>query len=42
MKQVVQAILAIALVALGMAGLYFKVEYSGWVLAGGLMVAIAG
>lgn len=33
-------LLAIALVALGLLGLWFKVEYSGWVLFTGLMVAI--
>lgn len=33
-------LLPIALVALGMAGLYFKVEYSGWVLAVGLLAAL--
>jgi hypothetical protein len=27
----------VALVLAGMAGLYFKIEYSGWVLAVGLL-----
>jgi hypothetical protein len=28
-----------AIIAIGMAGLYFKVEYSGWVLFTGCMCA---
>lgn len=40
MKIIAKAILAVSLVALGMVGLYFKVEYSGWVLAVGLLVAL--
>lgn len=31
---------SIGLVAMGMAGLYFKVEYSGWVLCVGLLAAL--
>ena len=32
--------LVILLIAAGMAGLYFNVEYSGWVLAVGLLGAL--
>lgn len=35
-------IAAIAIIVLGMAGLYFKIEYSGWVLFVGCCVALAG
>lgn len=31
---------ALGLVAIGMIGLYFKVEYSGWVLFFGLATAV--
>jgi hypothetical protein len=31
------AFMAMALVLLGMAGLYFRIEYSGWVLFVGLL-----
>ena len=31
---------AFGLVVAGMVGLYFKVEYSGWVLAVGLLVLL--
>jgi hypothetical protein len=40
MRHIAKALLALSLVALGMAGLYFKIEYSGWVLAAGLAVAL--
>lgn len=35
----VKPVAAVALVALGMAGLHFGVEYSGWVLFVGAMVS---
>ncbi len=40
MNPYVKPVAAVLLVAMGMAGLYFKVEYSGWVLAAGLLVLI--
>lgn len=40
MKSIGRAILSLGLVAAGMIGLYFKIEYSGWVLGAGLMVAL--
>lgn len=40
MKATVQAALSVALILIGMVGLYFKVEYSGWVLFVGLLAAI--
>lgn len=36
-----KAIFVVALVAMGMAGLYLKIEYSGWVLAVGLICAVS-
>lgn len=30
----------VAIVAMGMAGLYFKVEYSGWIVAVGLLMVL--
>lgn len=39
MKNASKAATACVLVVVGMAGLYFKVEYSGWVLAAGLLIA---
>jgi len=39
MKPIAQAIVAVSLTVVGMAGLYFKIEYSGWVLAIGLIGA---
>lgn len=38
--KIVRYAAGLALVVLGMAGLYFKVEYSGWVLAAGLLVVL--
>lgn len=35
-----KAILAGCLVCLGMLGLYFKVEYAGWVVFVGLLAAL--
>lgn len=40
MRKLPQAILAIGLTAMGMAGLYFKIEYSGYVVFAGLLTAI--
>lgn len=40
MTQIAKAIAAVSLAAIGVAGMYFKVEYSGWVLITGLMLAI--
>ena len=39
MSNVPKAVVAVLLVAGGMAGLHLKVEYSGWVLFSGLVVA---
>lgn len=39
MKHIAKAITAVTLTVVGMVGLYFKVEYSGWVLFLGLMIA---
>lgn len=39
MKNTTCAMLAALLVIAGMVGLYFKIEYSGWVLAIGLICA---
>lgn len=40
MRVTVQAALSVALVLIGMVGLYFRVEYSGWVLFVGLLAAL--
>lgn len=40
MREITHACLAVALAAAGMAGLYFKIEYSGWAFAAGLLVAV--
>lgn len=40
MKYISQAVVAIALVAAGMFGLYHHIEYAGWVLFVGLLVAV--
>jgi hypothetical protein len=39
MSDTAKSILAGAMVLAGMAGLYFKIEYSGWVLFVGLVAA---
>lgn len=39
MTHITQACLSVVLLISGMAGLYFKVEYSGWVLFGALYLA---
>ena len=41
MKHIAKAVVAVGLVVLGMAGLHFKIEYSGYVLFVGLMVALS-
>lgn len=41
MKMIAQAILAVGLVGFGLTGLFFNVEYSGWVLFVGLLVAVS-
>lgn len=40
MRGVANVICALALVGMGMAGLWFKVDYSGWVMFIGLLVAL--
>ncbi len=40
MKHIAKAVVAVGLVSLGMAGLHFKIEYSGWVLFVGLVYAL--
>jgi hypothetical protein len=40
MNQYAKPIAAVLIIAMGMVGLYFKVEYSGWVLTAGLLVLI--
>ncbi len=40
MKTIAKAVAAVSIIAIGMAGLYFKVEYSGWVLVIGAFVAL--
>ena len=39
MKSIAQAIVVVGLALVGVTGLYFKVEYSGWVLFIGLVAA---
>lgn len=40
MTEIVKACLVAVLVVAGMAGLYFKIEYSGWVLGVALYVLV--
>ncbi len=41
MKNAAKAVTACTLVIAGLVGLYFKVEYSGWVIFVGALVAVS-
>lgn len=41
MNDIAKAIIAVGLCAIGLAGVRFNVEYSGWVLLVGLLAALS-
>lgn len=40
MEQIAKAIVAVGFCAVGLAGIYFEVEYAGWVLFIGILCAL--
>lgn len=40
MNFIAKAILAVVLTLIGLAGLYFKIEYSGWVLFAAVVASL--
>lgn len=41
MRSIANAIVAVGLVGIGVAGLYLNVEYSGWIVAIGLLAGLS-